>query len=63
MSHRGICVRKSTVFARFSLWRLEMHVRCDNQYKSGADSEHIFRQPVLFECMGICVLSLRMKVK
>ena len=30
-----------------------MHVRCDNQYKAGAD----LGQPMLFECMGICVLS------
>ena len=40
-----------------------MHVICDNQYKTGADggstSEqgNIFGQPMLFECMGICVLS------
>ena len=33
-----------------------MHVRCDNQYKTGADRENILEQP-LFECMGICVLS------
>ena len=44
---------KSTFFA----FRLEMHVRCDNQYKTGADTENILGQPVLFECMGICVLS------
>ena len=34
-----------------------MHVRCDNQYKSGADREDISGQPMLFECMSICVLS------
>ena len=40
-----------------------MHVICGNQYKTGADggstSEqgNIFGQPMLFECMGICVLS------
>ena len=34
-----------------------MHVRCDNQYKTGADRENILGQPMLFECMGICVLS------
>ena len=34
-----------------------MHVRCDNQYKTGADRGNILGQPVLFECMGICVLS------
>ena len=36
---------------------LETHVRCDNQYKTGADRENIFGQPRLFVCMGICVLS------
>ena len=36
---------------------LEMHVRCDNQYKTGADRGNILGQPKLFECMGICVLS------
>ena len=34
-----------------------MHVRCDNQYKTGADRGKILGQPRLFECMGICVLS------
>ena len=34
-----------------------MHFRCDNQYKTGADRGNIFGQPMLFECMGICVLS------
>ena len=34
-----------------------MHVRCDNQYKTGADRENILGQLTLFECMGICVLS------
>ena len=32
-----------------------MHVRCDNQYKTGADGRNILGQPVLFECMGFCV--------
>ena len=36
---------------------LEMHVRCDNQYKTGADGGNILGQPMLVECMGICVLS------
>ena len=36
---------------------LEMQVRCDNQYKTGADRENILGQLMLFECMGICVLS------
>ena len=38
-------------------FRLEMHVRCDNQYKTGADGETILGQPTLFVCFGICVLS------
>ena len=36
---------------------LEMHVRCVNQYKTGADRENTLGQPMLFKCMGICVLS------
>ena len=36
---------------------LEMHVRCDNQYNTGADRENTSGQPRLFVCMGICVLS------
>ena len=43
-----LAVRKSKFFA----FMLEMHVKCDNQYKTEADG-----QPLLFECMGICVLS------
>ena len=55
------CV-KINVFNFFSLFfffafRLEMHVRCDNQYKAGVDRGYIPGQPMLFECMGICVLS------
>ena len=34
-----------------------MYVRYDNQYKTGADGGNIFGQPMLFECMGIYVLS------
>ena len=34
-----------------------MHVRCNNRYKTGADGGNILGQPMLFECMGICVLS------
>ena len=48
---------KINVFRSFFAFRLEMHVRCDNQYKTGADRENILGQPMLFECMGICVLS------
>ena len=44
---------KSTFFA----FGLEMRVRCANQYKTGADGGNILGQPMLFECMGICVLS------
>ena len=48
---------KMNVFRSFFAFRLEMHVRCDNQYKTEADRENILGQPMLFECMGICVLS------
>ena len=50
------CV-KMNVFRSFFVFRLEMHVRCDNLYKTGADRGSILGQPMLFECMGICVLS------
>ena len=33
-----------------------MHVRCDNQYKTEADGGNISGQPMLFVCMGICIL-------
>ena len=33
-----------------------MHVRCDNQYKTGAGKGNILGQPMLFECTGVCVL-------
>ena len=33
-----------------------MYVRCDNQYKTRVDGGAILGQPMLFECMGICVL-------
>ena len=45
------------VFRSFFAFRLEMHVRCDNQYKTGADRENILGQSMQFECMGICFLS------
>ena len=48
---------KMNVFRSFFAFRLEMHVRCDNQYKTGADRGNILGQPMLFVCMGICVLS------
>ena len=50
------CV-KIDVFRLFFAFRFEMHVRCDNQYKTGADRGNILGQPLLFECKGICVLS------
>ena len=50
------CV-KMNVFRSFFAFRLEMRVRCDNQYKNKADRENILGQPMLFECMGICVLN------
>ena len=34
-----------------------MHVRCGNQYKIRPDRANILGQPMLFECMGICILS------
>ena len=49
------CVNINVVRSFFA-FRLEMHVRCDNQYKTGADRANILGQPRLFECMGICVL-------
>ena len=48
---------KMNIFRSFFAFRLEMHVRCDNQYKTGADRENILGQPMLFVCTGICVLS------
>ena len=50
------CV-KIYVFHSFFAFRLEMHVRCDNQYKTEADRGNILGQPMVLECMGICVLS------
>ena len=50
------CV-KINVFRSFFAFRLEMHVSCDNQYKTEADRGNILGLPMLFECMGICVLS------
>ena len=34
-----------------------MHVRCDNQYKTGVDRGNILGQLMLFECMCIFILS------
>ena len=48
---------KTNGFRSFFAFRLGMHVRCDCQYKTGADRGTILGQPRLFECMGICVLS------
>ena len=48
---------KIDVFRPFFAFRVEMHVRRDNQYKTGADGGSILGQPMLFECIGICVLS------
>ena len=50
------CV-KIKVFGPFFAFRLKMLVRCDNYYKTGADGGTILGQPILFKCMGICVLS------
>ena len=35
------CV-KINIFRSFFAFRLEMHVRCDNQYKTGADGDIFF---------------------
>ena len=51
------CVKMNVFRSFFFAFRLEMHVRCDNQYKPGADRENILGQPMLFVRMGICVLS------
>ena len=48
---------KINVFPSFFPFRLELHVRCNNQYKAGAHRENILGQQMLFECMGICILS------
>ena len=45
------------VFRSFFTFRLEMHVKCDDQYKTGAGRGDIFGQPGLLVCMGICLLS------
>ena len=50
------CVKINVFRSFFDFW-LEMHVGFDNQYKTGADGGNILGQPILFECMGICVLS------
>ena len=38
-----------------------MHIRCDNQYKTGADRGNALGQLRLFGCMGICVLRPALK--
>ena len=45
------CV-KTNVFRSFFAFKFETNVRCDKQYKTGADGGAIFGQPMLFECMG-----------
>ena len=41
---------------RFSVvFRFQTRDAVQNQYKTGADREHIFGQPRLFECIGISV--------
>ena len=40
------CV-KINVFRQLFAFRLEMHVRCDNQYETGADGGTILGQPML----------------
>ena len=48
---------KINVFRPFFAYGLNMHVRRNSQYKTGADRGTILGQPILFECMDICVLS------
>ena len=50
------CVKIFFLFFFFA-FKAEKYVRCDNQYETGADKGNIFGQPMLFECVGICVLS------
>ena len=42
----------NNIFCSFFAFRLDMHVRCDNQYKTGADGGNILGQPRLFELHG-----------
>ena len=51
------CIFLAVCKSPFFAFRLEMHVRCENQYKTGADKGSSLGQPRLLECMGICVLS------
>ena len=46
-------------FHSFLASGLQMHVRCDNQYKTGAEGGTIWEQPMLIERMDIGVLSLK----
>ena len=48
---------KINVFRSFFAFRLEMYVRCDTQHKTGAAGGNILGQLMLFECMGVYVLS------
>ena len=48
---------KINVFRPFFAFRLKMNVRYDNLFKTEADGGTVLGQPMLFECMGICILS------
>ena len=50
------CVKMNVFRSLFAFWR-EMHVRCDNEDKTAAGRGNILGKPMLFVCMGICVLS------
>ena len=52
---------KMNVFRSLFAFRLAMYVRCDNQYKAGADGGTLLGQPRLFEWMGICVFESEMR--
>ena len=48
---------KINILRKFYAFRLKMHVRYDNQYKTGTDGGTILGQLTLFERMGIGVSS------
>ena len=49
---------KIKVFHSFFVLSFEMHVRSDNEQKTGAERETVLGQPMLFECMGTFRLEL-----
>ena len=53
VKHFGRFVVVVVVVVVVFAFRLEMHVRCDNLYKTGTGRGSILGQLMLFECMGI----------